>query len=111
MALIGESPVSAGSTPTDAQDRTVASTGSLSAAAVRSLATTRAAAPSLPPQALPAVMLKPSISGCSGLSAASFSNDVSRRGCSSTENSPCGVSRGTSSASKRPSSMARTAFW
>lgn len=55
-------------------------------------------------------MLNPSISGCSGFSPASFSNDVSLRGCSSTEKSPCGVSMGTISASKRPSSMARTAF-
>ena len=47
-------------------------------------ATTSAAAPSLSPDELPAVIVKPSISGCSGLSAASFSIVVSRRGCSST---------------------------
>ena len=68
------------------------------------------AAPSLAPQALPAVMEKPSISGCSGLSAASFSMVVSRRGCSSTENSPCGVSIGTISSLKRPSSIAAIAL-
>ncbi len=45
---------------------------------------TMAAAPSLAPAALPAVMLNPSISGCSGFSEASFSRLVSRLGCSST---------------------------
>ena len=55
-------------------------------------------------------MLNPSISGCSGLSEASFSGLVSRRGCSSTPKRPCGVSMGMISASKRPSSIARTAL-
>ena len=76
----------------------------------RSLAMVSTAAPSLAPQALPAVIEKPSISGCSGLSAANFSMLVSRRGCSSTANSPCGVSIGTISSLKRPSSMAAIAL-
>jgi hypothetical protein len=49
--------VIAGSTPTDAQDRMVASAGSPS----RSLAMASIAAPSFAPQALPAVIEKPSI--------------------------------------------------
>src|SRR6266571_1043426 len=110
MARTGASPVSAGSTPTEAQDRTVARAGRPRRSRSRSLATTRAAAPSLAPQALPAVMLNPSISGCSGFSEASFSRFVSRRGCSSTEKSPCAVWIGTISASKRPSSMAAIAL-
>ncbi len=75
-----------------------------------SLATTRTAAASFAPQALPAVILNPSISGWRGFSDASFSSDVSRRGCSSTEKSPCGVSIGITSSAKRPSSIARTAL-
>ena len=93
--------------PTDAQDRTYPSAGRPS----RSLATTSAAAPSLAPQAFPAVMLKPSISGCSTFSLASFSMLVSRRGCSSTAKRPCGVSMGTISSLNRPSSMAWIACW
>jgi hypothetical protein len=61
-------------------DRTVASAGRPSV----SLAMVSTAAASLAPQALPAVIEKPSITGCSVLSAASFSMLVSRRGCSST---------------------------
>ena len=64
MASTGASPVDAGSTPTDAHARTVASAGSPR----RSLATASTAAPSLAPQALPAVIENPSISGCNGLS-------------------------------------------
>ncbi len=55
-----------------------------------SLAMVSSAAASFAPHALPAVMEKPSISGCGGLSAASFSRVVSRRGCSSVSNNPCG---------------------
>ena len=77
---------------------------------------TMAAAPSLAPAALPAVMLNPSISGCSGFSEASFSRLVSRRGCSSTAKvivvpSRRFTSRGTISSSKLPASMAATARW
>ena len=53
---------------------------------------------------------KPSISGCSGLSDESFSRVVSRRGCSSVSNRPCGVSIGTISCLKRPSSIAAIAL-
>ncbi len=60
--------------------------------------------------ALPAVIEKPSISGCSTLSEANFSGLVSRRGCSSASNRPCGVSIGTISSMNRPSSMAAMAF-
>ena len=85
MAIVGARPVRSGGTP----DRRPGPDGGQRLEAVRPRpgprsATTSAAAPSLAPQALPAVMLKPSISGCSGLSAASFSMLVSRRGCSST---------------------------
>ena len=65
--------------------------------------TTSAAAPSLTPGALPAVVV-PSGSK-TGFSLASFSIDVSRRGPSSTAKSPTG----TISDSKRPSSIAFTA--
>ena len=68
-----------------------------------SLAIVSAAAASLPPQALPAVIEKPSISGCSGLSDESFSRVVSRRGCSSVSNRPCGgVDRDDLLGLKRP---------
>ena len=75
-----------------------------------------AAAPSLAPQALPAVMLNPSISGCSGLSDASFSMLVLRRGCSSTANVTVVPSRrstsiGKISSAKLPASMPATARW
>jgi hypothetical protein len=106
IASTGARPVKAGSTPTDAHDRTVASAGRPS----RSLAMVSAAAPSLAPQALPAVIEKPSISGCSGLSPASFSRLVSRRGCSSVSKTPCGVSIATISSLKRPSSIAAMAL-
>ena len=79
----GPRPVSAGSTPTDAHDRIGGQRGQPERG--RS-AITIAAAASLAPHALPAVMRKPSISGCSGFSEASFSMVVSRRGCSSTAN-------------------------
>ena len=75
-----------------------------------------AAAPSLAPAALPAVMLNPSISGCSGFSDASFSRLVSRLGCSSTAKVTVDPSRrvtsmGRISSSKLPASMAATARW
>jgi hypothetical protein len=59
-------------------------------------------------------MENPSISGCSTLSAASFSTVVSRRGCSSTENSvtePSGwvIFSGTISSTNLPASMAAMA--
>jgi NAD(P)-dependent dehydrogenase (short-subunit alcohol dehydrogenase family) len=60
IACTGADHVSAGSTPTDAHERTTASGARPSSAAIRSLAI-----------------------------------EVSRRGCSSTANSPCGVSIGT----------------
>ncbi|AMD55400.1 hypothetical protein ATO49_20135 [Mycolicibacterium fortuitum subsp. fortuitum DSM 46621 = ATCC 6841 = JCM 6387] len=106
MASTGASPVEAGSTPTDAQDLMVARAGSPSL----SLAMASTAAASFAPHALPAVMENPSISGCSGLSAASFSSVVSRRGCSSVSNSPCGVRIGTISSLNRPSSIAAMAL-
>ena len=115
MASIGAMPVRAGSTPTDAHARTVASGASPRAAARSADATHTAAAPSLSPAELPAVMEKPSISGWSGGSAAIFSSVLDRRGCSSTAQtrvSPALVTvMGTISSTKRPSSMAATARW
>ena len=79
-------------------------------------ARTSAAPPSLTPDALPAVMLKPGISGWMGLSEASFSRLLVRRGCSSTAKVVVVPSRrvtssGTTSSSKLPLSMAATARW
>ena len=75
---------------------------------------TIAAAPSLSPDELPAVMLKPSISGCSGVSAASFSIVLPRRGCSSVAKVTVSPSRrftsiGKISSSNLPLSIASTA--
>ncbi len=63
-------------------------------------AITSAAAPSLIPDALPAVTVPPARNA--GFSDASFSSVVSGRGCSSRTTSPTG----TSSSSKRPASAA-----
>src|SRR5258707_1150826 len=59
IACTGADHVSLGSTPTDAQERTIASGALPSSAAIASLATTSAAAPPLEPQALPAVTALP----------------------------------------------------
>ena len=99
-------------TPTPARWRAARARGLGQAAS----ATTRAAAPSLIPAALPAVMLNPSISGCSGLSDGQL---LHARG-------PAGVlvdgeralvpsrpvtSIGKISSAKLPASMAATARW
>jgi hypothetical protein len=73
------------------------------------------------PDALPAVIENPGISGCSTGSAASLSSVVSRRGCSSTSNTrvspfpPCPGVTDTSTAKissrNRPSSVAAIARW
>ena len=67
------------------------------------------------PAELPAVMEKPSISGCRGGNDAIFSSVLERRGCSSVSHvrvSPALVTViGTISSTKRPPSMAATARW
>ncbi len=68
------------------------------------------------PLALPAVIEKPSISGCSTLRAASFSAVESRRGCSSTlksttEPSSCWIFSGRISSRNLPASIAAMARW
>ena len=78
--------------------------------------TTIAAAPSFTPAELPAVMLKPSISGCSGLSDASLSRVELRLGCSSAAKvnrvpSRRATSRGKISSAKLPASIPATARW
>ena len=86
IAMVGASPVSSGSTPTEAQDRITAIGSMPSRSAKAALVIATAADASFTPEELPAVMLNPSISGCMGLRAASLSMSVPRRGCSSTEN-------------------------
>ena len=61
------------STPTEAHDLTIASGLRPCSSRSRSRRGPSRRAPSLSPDELPAVMLKPSISGCSGFSDASFS--------------------------------------
>ena len=73
-----------------------------------------AAAPSFTPAELPAVMLKPSISGCSGFSDASLVRLEVRLGCSSTAKvnrvpSRRVTSMGTISSAKLPASIPATA--
>src|SRR5690606_22833199 len=115
-AFTGAKPVRTGSTPTEAHDLITARTGRPCSSAYSAEVTTTAAAASLRPEELPAVMLNPGISGWSGLRAASFSAVVPRRGCSSVSNTvrePSGrVTRsGTISSVNRPSSIAWTARW
>ena len=109
-------PVSFGSTAAEAQALTEPSTFSPADRAKSSSASVSAAAASLVPLLLPAVMENPSISGCSTFSDASFSRLVSRRGCSSTLNSTSASSRplifnGTISSTKAPLSIAAIARW
>ena len=109
-------PVSRGATPTDVQARMVASGCRPSAVASSSETSASAAAASFDPQALPAVMENPSISGCSGGSAATFASDVVALGCSSAVNSTTEPSRrvtliGKISSAKRPVAVASTARW
>ena len=83
-------------------------------AAKPSEVSTTAAAASLTPEAFPAVMENPSISGCRTFNEASFSMEVPRRGCSSTSKTTADPSLvvtliGTISLAKRPSSMAAMA--
>jgi hypothetical protein len=96
----GPIPITRGSTPATALPANVASGSAPSARAFSSEATTSAAAPSLMPDALPAVTV-PSRRKA-GFSVASLSALASGRGCSSRET----PSTGTSSSSKRPASAA-----
>ena len=111
MAIDGAMPVSAGLSDAEAQPRMRASGVSPWAAAYSLDTSTSAAAASLSPEELPAVVVAPSSSGFSSGSDASFSSVEVRRGCSSTSNcEPSGRATGTISFLNRPSSMARTAF-
>ena len=93
-------PITRGSTPATALPTNVPSGSTPSSRARSSEAITSAAAPSLIPDALPAVTVPPSRKA--GCSVASFSSDVSGRGCSSRVASPTG----TSSSAKRPAASA-----
>jgi len=112
VAGIGPTPIRWGSTPATAV-ATIRAMGSAPRAAARSSeATARAAAPSLMPEALPAVTVPSSRK--TGGSLARISSVVPGRGCSSTSTSSgspfrFGTSTGAISARKRPSSMAAAA--
>src|SRR6266511_1748148 len=100
-----------GSTPASPNETNLARGSSPSRSAALSLAMSTAAAPSLICDELPAVTVPSGRKA--GLSAASASADVSRRGVSSTPNSTpaCGfeTSTGTISCSNRPVSIASNA--
>src|SRR5690606_31505573 len=102
-----------GSAAAVAQERTRTMGLKPSARALSSFMRTRAAAPSLMPGALPAVMQP--LGSNTGRSLASFSRLVSRRGASSvsTVSVPprTGTSTGTISSAMRPPSMAASARW
>ena len=90
----------------------VANTGTPNSLAFSALITTTAAAPSLIPEALPAVTVPSFLN--TGRSLESPSNEASFLGNSSVSNtigSPrrCGISTGTISSLKRPASIAATA--
>ncbi len=112
VAYTGAIPISAGSTPTLANARMRASTGSPSAWAFASLIIITAAAPSLIEEALPAVT-EPKLSNA-GCSRANPSALASARGCSSVSTiAVCPlrcVTMGTISSLKRPVSIAALAF-
>ena len=99
-AGIGPMPITRGSTPATALPRKVPSGSTPRSRAFSSDAITSAAAPSLIPDAFPAVTVPPARNA--GFSVASFSSVVSGRGCSSRTMSPTE----TSSSSKRPASAA-----
>ena len=94
----GPIPITAGSTPATAEPKNVPSGSTPRSRARSSLAITSAAAPSLIPLASPA---GPSRLRNAGRRPASFSTEVSGRGCSSCPSSP----PGTSSSAKRPASL------
>ena len=113
MAGTGPIPMIAGSTPATAVD-TIRASGRRPSARARSASTSSTAdAPSLIPDAFPAVTVPPSRNA--GRSRASASAVVSARGCSSratTTGSPFfwGTSTGTICQSNRPASIAATAL-
>ena len=101
-----------GSKPALAYDLIVAKTGMPNSFAFSELMTTTAAAPSLIPEALPAVTVPPSLKTERNL--AKPSNEASFLGNSSVSKiigSPflCGITTGTISSLKRPASIAATA--
>ena len=96
----GPMPITRGSTPATALPTNAPSGSIPSSFAFSSLARTSAAAPSLSPAALPAVIVPPCRNAA--FSPASACAVVSGRGCSSTATSPTG----TISASKRPARCA-----
>ena len=93
-------PITLGSTPATALPANAASGSTPSSRAFSSDAMTSAAAPSLIPDEFPAVTPPPARKA--GFSAASFSAEVSGRGCSSRSTSPTV----TSSSVKRPAASA-----
>src|SRR5665213_18129 len=111
LAGIGPTPITAGSTPTDAQEAMRASGAMPRRAASAAFIKTTAAAPSLMPEALPAVTV-PFLSKA-GFNFASVSTVVPWRGCSSvsTTTSPLRVFTvtGTISSVKRPDFCAASA--
>ncbi|CNI99835.1 Uncharacterised protein [Mycobacterium tuberculosis] len=112
MAVMGPLPVRFGATPTALHERICAS----ALFVVFGAASATAAAASLMPEELPAVTVKPSISGCNTFRPASDSIELPRRGCSSSANvivvpSACGTWIGTISSTNEPASIALTARW
>ncbi len=103
-----------GSTPAAAEATIRAQGFNPRAAAASSLIKTSAAAPSLIPEALPAVTVP--LDRKAGLSFASASLEESRRGLSSVSTSMgspfrCGTGTGTISSANFPESMAAMARW
>ena len=113
VAGTGPYPIVLGLTPAVAIPRILAAGSRFCSCAIVAEATINAAAPSLIPEALPAVMVPFSRKGVE--SSPSFSSFVSGRGCSScstTSDSPlrCAMLTGKISSARRPDSMARPAF-
>ena len=109
MAGTGPTPMTRGATPALAAPLTRASGSSPYRSTAASEASSRAAAPSLMPDALPAVTLPPARKA--GLSAASDSAVVLARGCSSVSTTVTaprrpGTSTGTISPANQPSAWA-----
>ena len=115
VAGIGPVPMIFGSTPADAQETSVAIGVRPSSSALALDMTTRAAAPSLMPEAFPAVTTPSFLNA--GRSLFRPSNVVPKRGnssCSNTIGSPLrrGMTTGTISSTNLPALMASSArFW
>ncbi|MNE58999.1 hypothetical protein D3C80_1540630 [compost metagenome] len=113
VAGTGPMPISRGSTPATAMPTIRPRAFKPWRRAAALLASSKAQAPSLTPEALPAVTLPPSRNGVPRR--ASCSSVVSPRGCSSCSTSlggplRCGISTGTISCARRPRAWAAAAL-